>query len=394
VSETWGDFGGGEGGEEAHVEEETVSPKVASRRGKRTTLANLRADRSGKFDAWIAAIKDGRRPSLNFKHALLPHVPWKYLPTGQLYNDRPGDPIPNLSRESFLDKTQVEQLQMRHLLQLGFADLKIQKLIAHMKRIGMYDKSLIVVTADHGVAFRQGLFDRRLARYGEWEQISPVPLFVKRPHQRRPVVDDSIVETTDVLPTIADVLHLKLPEKTDGKSAFSRAVRERTEVKMLPRDFSDWLRAHGDVFARRKQQHIDRKLAVFGTGADGPERIFRVGPNQHLLGRSVEPLETGESDQRISLTDEGAWDDVHTGGPVLPIWITGKLAGPEREPVEIAFAVNGAVRAVATTFELAFHDGMFVAALVPPSSLRDGRNDVAVYEVRPGDRLALMGSNR
>jgi hypothetical protein len=393
VSETWGDFGGGEGGEEAHVEEEE-SPKVASRRGKRETLANLRADRSGKFDAWIAAIKDTRRPSLNFKHALLPHVPWKYLPTGQLYNERAGDPIPNLSRESFGDKTQVEQLQMRHLLQLGFADSKIQKLIEHLKRLGMYDKSLIVVTADHGVAFRQGLFDRRLARYDDWDQIAAVPLFIKQPRQKRARIDDSIVETTDIVPTIADVVNLTLPEKTDGKSAFSEAVRKRTKVRMLSRDFSTWFEASREEFAKLKQDDIDRKLEVFGTGAEGPDRIFRVGPNQHLIGRSVDAMAAGRSELRMKLTDPGAWNEVDTDGPFLPLWITGRLQTPQLNPVEVAFAVDGTVRSVATTFRLAFHgDSTYVATLVPPSALHDGRNEVAVYEVRPGDRLALMGSN-
>jgi hypothetical protein len=402
VSETWGDFGGGSGegegeagevdvadehGSDAHDEE----PEPTAKEGKKATLANLKADRSGKFDAWIANIRDRRQPSLNFKHALLPHVPWKYLPTGQVYNDAAGDPIPGLSRQSYPDETQVEQLQMRHLLQLGFADLKIQKLIEHLKRIGSYDESLIVVTADHGVAFRKGLFDRRKADDDTWDALSPVPLFVKEPGQEKGRVIDSIVETTDVLPTIAELLDVDLPDETDGKSVFSDAVRQRTEVKMLTRDLSRWLRMDGDEFNARKQALLDHKVELFGSGRDGADRIYRVGPNQQLIGKQASPLEGGDSAAEFSLHDADAYDDVDPDGPVLPTWVTGEVSGGE--DLDVAIAVNGTIRAVSNTFELANRDGQLIAALIPPSALREGRNTIEVYEVTADGRLAPMGGS-
>jgi sulfatase-like protein len=389
VSETWGDFGG-EGSGAGVSGEAEVSDEPTAMEGKKATLAALKSDRNEKFDAWIAAIRKRPRPSLNFKHALLPHVPWKYLPTGQQYNTAAGDPIPGLSRQSYPDATQVEQLQMRHLLQLGFADLKIQQLIAHLKKIGIYDEALIVVTADHGVAFQQGLFDRRKATRDTLAEISPVPLFVKLPGQEKGRVNPAIVETTDIVPTISDVLNIDVPEETDGKSAFSAAVAKRDEVKMLPRDFSDWMRVDGDEFAAEKQALIDRKVALFGSGADGPDRIYRVGPHQELVGKPVSSLPTGgSSDAKVSLTDPGAYDDVDLRGPVLPVWVTGKVSGAD-DRLDVAIAVNGVVRAVSNTFELATGGDELIAALIPPSSLRNGRNTVEVYEVSPSGTLALI----
>ena len=401
VSETWGDFGG-EGGDDgdghaASGEVDAVDGKAAARKGKQAVLSSLQADRSAKFDAWIASIRNGTRPALSFKHALLPHVPWRYLPSGQQYNTASTDPIPGLSRQSYPDATQVQQLQLRHLLQLGFADRKIQALIAHLKRIGLYDKALIVVTADHGVAFEQGLFDRRRATMETLDQISPVPLFVKLPDQRRGRIDDSIVETTDIVPTIADVLDIDLPEKTDGKSAFGDAVAGRTEVKMLTRDLSEWMREDGEEFDRRKQAQVDRKLALFGTGADGPERIYRVGPHQELVGREVVSMgASDESSAKVSLTDPDAYDDVDPDGAAIPIWVTGEVSGGDGDRRDVAIAVNGVVRAVSNTFQLANGNAELIAALVPPSSLRAGKNSVEVLEVTgsPGAlRLARMGGS-
>ncbi|HEX2161090.1 MAG TPA: sulfatase-like hydrolase/transferase, partial [Thermoleophilaceae bacterium] len=392
VSETWGDFGGEEGAAGVgEVEAEADDGEIDTHReGRKETLANLKSDRGAKFDEWIAAIRGGERPSLNFKHVLLPHVPWKYLPTGQLYNTAAGDPIPGLSRQSYPDETQVQQLQLRHLLQLGYADLEIQKMIDRLKEVGIYDEALVVVLADHGVAFEQGVFDRRRAKPETLESIAPVPLFVKLPGQRRGRVNDSIVETTDVLPTIADLLDIDLPEPTDGKSVFSDAVARRDEVKVRPRDFSDWMRVDPDEFAARKQALIDRKVALFGSGADGPDRIYRVGPNQQLVGRPVSSLAvSGESSLEVALTDSDAYDDVDVDGPFLPVWVTGEVSGDTGgEPRDVAIAVNGTVRAVSNTFRLANGDQDLIAAMIPPSSLRDGANAVEVYEVGPDLTLA------
>jgi Sulfatase len=394
VSETWGDFGGAGGGEgdaSPAPASEAADPEPTGNQSKKAVLANLRADRSGKFDAWIAAIRDTRRPALNFKHALLPHLPWMYLPSGQTYNPSGTDPIAGLSRQSYPDETQVEQLQMRHLLQLGFADLKIQKLIAHLEEVGLYDKALIVVTADHGVAFEQGLFDRRKATDETWDALSPVPLFIKRPHQAHGVVNREIVETTDVLPTIADLLDIDLPEKTSGRSAFSDEVERRTEVKMLERDLSGWLRADGDAFNVRKRAQLEHKIALFGNGRDGADRIYRVGPHQELIGEAVAPLAAGKSSAKVTLTDAGAYDDVNPKGPAIPTWVTGHVSGGA--DLDVAIAVDGTVRAVSNTFALANRrDDRLIASLLPPSAFRSGRNDVEVYEVTSSGRLALMSS--
>jgi hypothetical protein len=387
VSETWGDFGGESGGVPAG--EAAVEDEPTAMEGKKATLANLKADRGGKFEAWMAAIQDGVKPSLNFKHALLPHVPWRYLPSGQTYSDG-ADPIAGLSRQSYRDENQVHQLKLRHMLQLGFADREVRRLIAHLRRLDMYEKSLVIVTADHGVAFRPGLFDRRKATPETIDEIAPVPLFIKPPGNgyRRaingydPQLDDSIVETTDILPTIAELLEIDLPADTDGKSVFSEEVKDRTEVKMLTRDLSEWMRLDGAELERRKEVVADAQIVTFGVGDDGPDRIYAAGgPNPDLIGRPVSSLDVvGDSEASVELTDPGAYEDVDPRGPFVPIWVAGRVSGGDDEQLDIAIAVNGTIRAVSSTFELANRDGRLISALIPPDSLQRGENTVEVFE--------------
>ncbi|MEK6228089.1 MAG: sulfatase-like hydrolase/transferase [Actinomycetota bacterium] len=383
VSETWGDFGGGGGGA-------TGSASGSSAQGQPNTRANLNSNRNKRFEAWIDAIRPGARPALNFKHALLPHVPWQYLPSGKQYRRTASDAVPQISRQSYKDEGQMRQLQLRHLLQVGFADLELKRLLSHLKKTGQYDRSLIVVTADHGTSFDVGRFDRRKVDRQNIDEISPVPLFIKRPNQRRGKVDDRVVETTDVVPTIADILGIRLPEKVDGKSAFSAEVKARTEVKMLKRDLSGFVRLSKEDLERDRAAEVQEKLRNYGSGADPPERLYRVGNNSELVGRDVSELSaSGESDARVDLVADGEYANVDLDTPFVPTWVVGTVSGGSNK--DIAVAVNGRISAVGNSFRLATGGDELIAVMVPESAMRDERNDVEVFEVSGGSVLRSMG---
>ena len=361
VSDTWGDFGGEAGG-------------TAEGDDDPNTRANLSSDRRGRFEGWIDSIEATRRPTLNFKHVLLPHVPWEYLPSGRFYRKGASEGIPRLSNFSFEDQGQIDQLYLRHLLQLRFTDMEVQRLIRHLKEIGIYDEALIVVAADHGVAFDLGERDRRRLTEKNFHQIAPVPLIVKRPGQGRGRVSDAYVETIDILPTIAEALDLRLPDETDGVSAFSGAVEGRDRVRVLERDFSGWIRLDVDEYERRKQEQLDRKLALFGTGADGEERMFRVGPQPELIGQPADGLEELPG---AELVNGGDYRDVDPASGYVPAHVLGRVDGGEPGE-DIAIAVNGTIVAVSTTFQLTIDDETIFAAMIPESALRPGENDVQV----------------
>ncbi len=305
VSESWGDFGGGGGGGEAAGGGDTKDGDQPD------TRENLASDRNARFEEWVDGIRGkGARPALNFKHALLPHVPWLYLPDGRQYRRSAAEPIPQISRQSYEDEGQVQQLQLRHLLQTGFADRELGKTLDRLDEQGIYDDALIVVVADHGVSFKKGQFDRRNVNRGNIDEITPVPLLVKRPDQHSGRVSPTVVRTIDVLPTIADVLGAKLPEKIDGVSAFSDAARRRDEITMLKRNLEGSVTLSVDEFERERDAELAKKVALFGTGADPAERIYRVGPNQDLIGTRA--ASAGRSDARASIADGGELRKVDT----------------------------------------------------------------------------------
>jgi len=65
-------------------------------RGGRTRrpaiIPNLLGGRPQRFNRWVRSIKSGE-PTLWVKHALLPHGPYMYLPSGARTRPGPGDPL-------------------------------------------------------------------------------------------------------------------------------------------------------------------------------------------------------------------------------------------------------------------------------------------------------------
>jgi hypothetical protein len=366
VNENWGNFGGGDdtggGGGSQSL----------------NVRANLNSNRNKRFEAWIDKIVAGRRPALNFKHALLPHVPWQYLPDGRQYRRTASDPVPGLSSFAYNDQGQLDSLYQRHLLQLGFADRELGRLVAHLKRIGQYDESLIVVAADHGVAFDLGKRDRRKLTRQNADQIAPIPLFVKAPRQTKPKVDDSYVETVDILPTIFDILDLRLPAPVDGRSAYSPEVRRRRTLRILERGTFKPIRIPAEDFEREKARVLAKKLRLFGTGRDGPERIYRIGPHQELLGQPAEG--PGRSRLPVDLSYASEYRKVDRRSPTMPTHVVGRVKA-SGGPRDVAIAISGKIVAVSRTFRLTTDGDYLVAAMVPESSFHDGSNRVEVLEV-------------
>jgi hypothetical protein len=365
VSENWGNFGGGD---QTEVQAPSSSSGV-------NTRANLNRGRAARFQAWMQRIVPGHRPALNFKHTLMPHVPWQYLPSGRMYRRQPNDAVPALSNQAYKDTGQLDVLLQRHFLQTGFADYELQQLWKRLKAEGLWDKSLIVVAADHGVAFPHARERRRLSRQTARE-IAPIPLFIKAPGQKAAKVDKSWVETIDILPTILDILNVDPKVHMDGKSAYSSTVKDRKTLRFEIRNTFQTLRIPAAQFERERAQIIARNHRLFGSGADGPQRIYEIGPHPELIGQ---PASAAGPPLSVELADAGDYDNVDPSTGFVPTHIVASVNGPDKHPRDIAVAVNGTIQAVGNTFTLAVGNaGELVSVMVPESAFKKGKNTVQV----------------
>ena len=363
-------------------------------------LARLKGPgRADRLTRWIHGIRPRPRPTLYVQHSLLPHEPWIYLPSGRQSRPSGEDPIPGINRPPGFDELELTQHnEARHVLQAGFVDRELGRLLRRLRARGMLDEALLVVTADHGYAFDLNVPGRRRVTERSIDELGPVPLFVKAPGQEGGRIDRSYVRNIDILPTIADLLGWRVPWSHDGRSAFDAVTRRRREVAIPTRDFGTVIRVGARELERRRSENRLARTRLYGTGlesrtilGDPWAMVYRTGPHAELLGRRVAHLPLAAAGPaRARLYDARLVHRVEHRARVVPVKLAGEVSGPGGAARDVVIAVNGRVRGSGRTFRLSPRRAENFSILVPEDSLREGDNDVRMYEVRRG-RLVPLG---
>jgi hypothetical protein len=377
-------------------EEATAMCPPSMCRGGRTRrpaiLPNLGHGRPARFKRFIRSIRPGRRPTFWMKHVLLPHGPYLYLPSGARTRRGGRDLLPGmLTVPGFHDAFLTRHNEQRYLLQIGFVDRLLGQLVRRLRKLGMYDNTLIAITADHGIAWQVGVTTRRSVSASNVEELTPVPFIVKAPAQRRGVVSDSYARTLDVAPTIADVLGFRLGYRADGRSAFSRAVRRRRTISLTTRDFGATVRISGRRWEARRRRVVRRRLRQLGSG-DWASLYTGIGPNRSLIGRRPGELDLASAaGTRGRIAISRAFGHVRRSAGVVPAQIAGDLSGGgPGQKRDLAVAVNGTIEAVGRSFYLAGDATEHFAVMVPEASLLEGSNQVEVFEVTRSGSLRVL----
>jgi hypothetical protein len=333
-----------------------------------------------QFNRFFAGISPAGR-SLNLIHIELPHEPFHFLPDGREYNFSPISDIAGPNAQSWAGGLGgVDTTWQRHFIQTGYADRLTGQMIQRLKEVGIWDRAIVVVTADHGISFN-GADKRRIATPTNLGGVGNPPLFIKYPGQRRAKVSDLSTSTLDIVPTIAEVLGVKIPYKTDG-----RPISEATKggaVEMTTGQKTTVTEPVSRMLAERKEVLRQQNRAL-GT-ANG---LFELGPRPDLLGAPVPPISSGGS-ATAELDDPGLYTNVRLKkGFKLPAFPAARLQGVKPQSV-VAIAVNGRVAATCRAF--LFDGDTWAGAIVPPQTLRPGANSVGFYLVGAGGSLTPLG---
>lgn len=98
---------------------------------------------------------DGR-PGFWFLHLVLPHHPYHLFPDGTEYAlPAVTEQIPGLSMARWGESRWAAlSARQRHLLQTRYTDRAVGEILDSLRAAGLYDDAVVIVTADHGVAFR------------------------------------------------------------------------------------------------------------------------------------------------------------------------------------------------------------------------------------------------
>ena len=366
---------------------------VGGRAHRPAIIPNLVRGRPERYRRWVRSIRASGRPTFWMKHLLMPHGPYLYLPSGARARPKPRDLLPGMNTTpGFHDEFLTRHNEQRYLLQLGFVDQLIGQLVRRLKEEGIYDQTLIVVTADHGISWQVPVETRRSVSNSNVQELTPVPFFVKRPGQRRGTVNDAYVRTLDVASTIADVLGRPLGYRDDGRSAFAGTTARRHRVTLPVRDFSSIVSISGRRWEARRRQVVRRRLRDFGSGDRG-SLFTGIGPNQALIGHEVAELGRASAGDppSVAFVQRRLFANVRPGSGIVPTQIAGDLSGgAPGARRELAVAVNGRIEAVGRSFYLSGDRTEYFAFNVPETAMRERRNTVEVFEVVAGERLQAL----
>ena len=261
------DYGFGEGFDSHHYMPETRAEEVTNR-----GISFLRA--RGDLDFFL------------FLHYYDPH--WHYDPPSPY--DKKFDPTYTGATsgiwwefkelEEDIEPRDLHHIEALYDGEIAYTDHHVERLLQEMKRLNVFDKTLVVVTSDHGEEFLD---------HGEWEHQKTlyeeqlrVPLLVKLPENRR--AGERVkrqVSLVDVAPTVIEVLELPPEGSFQGTSllsVFNESKRPEawaeTEHTLDGSHLISLRRGASDVKAIfRRKDHQVTSTTLFDLGSDPLESV-------------------------------------------------------------------------------------------------------------------------
>ena len=158
---------------------------------------------------WVTTHRGER--SFVLIHYMDPHDPYFEIPYNGKAVARVDTPNPAPER--------AEELRKLYATNIEYMDGFLAKVFAQLEAEGLYDDSIIVLTADHGEEFHE---------HGGWwhgttlydEQIH-VPLIVKLPGNRNAGArDKSFARSVDIVPSILAAVGVPVPKAVQGRDLF------------------------------------------------------------------------------------------------------------------------------------------------------------------------------
>jgi arylsulfatase A-like enzyme len=153
----------------------------------------------------IVDADDGVRPLFLYIQPVDPHGPYqaplRYVPAhGAGFTRRDYVSYWALKTGVAVTPRQRDGLLALYDGAITYTDAEVGRLFDELRERGLFDKALIVVTADHGEQF----YDHGLWRHSNslYQQLLHVPLIVKYPHQKVGVLVSDPVATIDIVPTL------------------------------------------------------------------------------------------------------------------------------------------------------------------------------------------------
>ena len=314
IDEGWGGFAEIDSVESAESELEVPDLDSAT-----LTTENLERAKSTTVGQWqtggpmsqvpvmedvITRASRADRPTLHFAHVLLPHRPWMLAPDMRRSRALPTDKRSNTIVDRVRDEYQA------HLLQYVATDNIIKNMLTTLKKSANWNRTMIIVTADHGITFMPGESKRKTVdptKPQTLEDLYRVPMFIKYPDQEQASVSDCPASSVDLLATVIATTGIDAGWQTDGVDLASTCP-DRPSRKIVWGTGSAVMTT-GFSAAVERARYYNKWVNAQGNAID----IVRVGQHGVVVGTNVKSTSPKDESVTWSLDNPADFTKVSAG---------------------------------------------------------------------------------
>jgi arylsulfatase A-like enzyme len=233
------------------------------------------------FDTLIEDIDNNPpKPFFAWMHIWQPHGP--YLPPAP-YNGMFGP----LNQDIYSSRDRYDEL-------IRYCDNEFKSFINELTTRGILQNTVIIVSADHGESFEHGY----MSHGGPYlyEQVTSIPLIIKRPGYADGQVIDDLVGQIDIPATILDLAHIPVPTWMEGRSLVplmqgEKRVQHSVYSMNFERNPSDARITKGVIAAWKDQYkliyNLEKKESLLFNLEQDPDELNNIYDKEPEVGQSM-----------------------------------------------------------------------------------------------------------
>jgi hypothetical protein len=171
-----------------------------------------------------------KEPKFMFFHSLSTHNPWNKNRKGELLWQEKYSEIGQFNSSDLLSLRKQMYFESFHLF-----DEKVGKIVDALKNTKLFEETMIIITADHGVSFNDkqslGIRVGDKSRQGVdvfqmWNEVAHIPLIIKYPNQKSPLIISDRRSQSSIAKTITNNLNAKWVSEYDASEDLSDSYNE------------------------------------------------------------------------------------------------------------------------------------------------------------------------
>ena len=319
-------------------------------------------------DSWTNA-------QFNFMHFQFPHKDYNTTSLGRFVsNSVTMFKAVTDGRIFAANQSVLNVLSHNYIQQSAYSDTLLQSFIQTLKHKNLFEKSMIIVTTDHGVSYNQkGLYRRLPYTQDSWKNIISVPLFIKYPFQKEGHVNESFVTTFDISTTILKVAGIDSPWKSIGQNLKGIENNSQSQSVKFISGYNKFFKNINTLF----QESRNRKTALFGEASPVQSIAVNYTENSiydNLLMTNITELNVAHTSNLTAVFDGplDAQEISHYGA----IFQGQKYANNK----VLAAVVEGEIQAVFKSGKVRKMNGFFAFSL-PENEIIPSKVNISLYEI-------------